>query len=54
MAKGEAMHKQRWQDVIQQGDEQGNQGRGAQGPQGPEEVALLQPGSKAPDPGRNT
>ena len=54
MAKGEAMHKQRWQDVIQQGGEQGSQGRGAQGPQGPEEVALLQPGSKAPDPARNT
>ena len=54
MAKGEATHKQRWQDVIQQGGEQGSQGKDAQGLQGPGEEALLQPGSKAPDPARNT
>ena len=53
MAKGEAMHKQKWQDVIQQGDEQGSQGRGEPGLQGPGEEVLLLPGSKAPDPERN-
>ena len=54
MAKGEARHMQMWQGVIQQGGEQGSQGRGAPGLQGPGEADLLLPGSKAPDPEGNT
>ena len=54
VAKGEARHMQMWQGVIQQGGEQGSQGRGAPGLQGPGEAVLLLPGSKAPDPEGNT
>ena len=50
MAKDVEMHRQMWQDVTQQGDEQGSQGRGEPVHQGPGEEVLLLLGSKAPVP----
>ena len=53
VAKGEVMDMRMWQGGIQQGGEQGSQGRDAPEPQGPGEVVLLLQGSRAPDPEGN-
>ena len=53
VAKGEVMDMRMWQGGIQQGDEQGSQGRGAPEPQDPGEVVLPLQGSRAPDPEGN-